>query len=136
MDEIKMTSENCAWRSVDVFSGMRIVRSLASIHVVIDVCVVECHARMDVVIGVRIVLCGLFALTFSFYLLLFLSTLFLLLFLFLTDKKFMANLYNSVKEGVDTNDVRSFTTNTKRTKAGDKRLNRLISYIHHTCEYK
>ena len=25
---------------------------------------------------------------------------------------------------------------TKRTKACDKRLNRLISYIHHTCEYK
>ena len=25
---------------------------------------------------------------------------------------------------------------TKWTKAGDKRLNRLISYIHHTCEYK
>ena len=24
----------------------------------------------------------------------------------------------------------------KRTKACDKRLNRLISYIHHTCEYK
>ena len=25
---------------------------------------------------------------------------------------------------------------TKWTKACDKRLNRLISYIHHTCEYK
>ena len=50
-------SENCAWRSVDVFSGMRIVRSHASINVVIDVCVVECHASMDVVIGVRMVLC-------------------------------------------------------------------------------
>ena len=25
---------------------------------------------------------------------------------------------------------------TKWTKANDKRLNRLISYIHHTCEYK
>ena len=25
---------------------------------------------------------------------------------------------------------------TKWTKARDKRLNRLISYIHHTCEYK
>ena len=34
--------ENCARRSVDVVSGMRIVR---------------CHASMDVVIGVRIVLC-------------------------------------------------------------------------------
>ena len=27
-------------------------------------------------------------------------------------------------------------SNTKWTKACDKRLNRLISYIHHTCEYK
>ena len=36
---------------MDVFSGVRIVRSHASIGVV------ECHANMDVVIGVRIVLC-------------------------------------------------------------------------------
>ena len=43
--------------------------------------------------------CVLFALTFSFYLLLFLPSLFLFLFLFLTNKKFMANLYNSAKEG-------------------------------------
>ena len=54
--------------------------------------------------------CGLFALTFSFYLLLFLPSLFLFPFLFLTDKKFMANLYNSAKEGVDTNDVLSCHT--------------------------
>ena len=27
-------------------------------------------------------------------------------------------------------------SNTKWTRARDKRLNRLISYIHHTCEYK
>ena len=33
------------------------MRSHASIHVVIDVCVVEYHASIDVVIGVRIVLC-------------------------------------------------------------------------------
>ena len=50
------------------------------------------------------------ALTFSFCLLLFLPSLFLFLFLFLTNKKFMANLYNSAKEGVDTNDVLSFAT--------------------------
>ena len=55
--------------------------------------------------------CVLFALTFSFYFLLFLPS----LFLFLTDKKFMANLYNSAKEGVDTNDVLSFPTIEKPT---------------------
>ena len=54
--------------------------------------------------------CVLFALTFSFYLLLFLPSLFLFLLLFLTDKKFMANLYKSAKEGVDTNDVLSLPT--------------------------
>ena len=50
---------------------------------------------------------------FSFYFPLFLPSLFLFLFLFLTDKKFMANLYNSAKEGVDTNDVLSFSTDQK-----------------------
>ena len=59
---------------------------------------------------IHVHVCGLFALTFSFYLLLFLPSLFLFLFLFLTDKKFMANLYNSAKEGVDTTDVLSFPT--------------------------
>ena len=53
--------------------------------------------------------CVLFALTFSFYFPFFLPSLFLLLFLFLTNKEFMANPYNSAKEGVDTNDVLSFT---------------------------
>ena len=53
---------------------------------------------------------SLLALTFSFYFPLFLPSLFLFLFLFLTNKKFMANLYNSAKEGVDTNDVFSFPT--------------------------
>ena len=37
-------------------------------------------------------------------LLFFLPSLFLHLFLFLTNKKFMENLYNSAKEGVDTTD--------------------------------
>ena len=54
--------------------------------------------------------CVLFALTSSLYFPLFLPSLFLFLFLFLTNKKFMANLYNSAKEGVDTNDVLSFPT--------------------------
>ena len=45
-----------------------------------------------------------------YFLLLFLPSLFLFLFLFLTNKKFMANLYNSAKEGVDTTDVLSFPT--------------------------
>ena len=53
--------------------------------------------------------CVLFALTLSFYLLLLLPFLFLFLFLFLTDKV-LANLNNSAKEGVDTNDVFSFPT--------------------------
>ena len=53
-----------------------------TIHIVIDVC-------------------GLFTLTSSLYFLLFLPSLFLFLFLFLINKKFMANLYNSAKEGVD-----------------------------------
>ena len=48
----------------------------------------------------------LLALIFSFYFPLFLPS----LFLFLTNKKFMANLYNSAKEGVDTTDVLSFPT--------------------------
>ena len=48
--------------------------------------------------------------TFSFYFPLFLPSLFLFLFLFLTNMKFMANLYNSAKEGVDANDVLSFPT--------------------------
>ena len=54
--------------------------------------------------------CGLLASTFSFYLPFFLPSLFFFLFLFLTNKKFMANLYNSAKESVDTNDVLSFST--------------------------
>ena len=45
-----------------------------------------------------------------YYFLLFLPSLFLFLILFLTDKKFMANLYNSAKEGVDTTAVLSFPT--------------------------
>ena len=52
--------------------------------------------------------------SFRFDLLLLLTSLpaalFLFLFLFLTNKKFMANMYNSAKEGVDTNDVLSFPT--------------------------
>ena len=36
----------------------------------------------------------------------------------------------------DTANLRSKRSITKRTKACDKRLNRLISYIHHTCEYE
>ena len=46
-----------------------------------------------------------------------LSLLFLFLFLVLTNKKFMANLYNSAKEGVDTNDVLSFPTGRVRVQA-------------------
>ena len=53
--------------------------------------------------------CGLLALTFSFYFPFFLPSLFFFLLLFLTNKMFI-NLYNSAKEGVDTNDVLSFTT--------------------------
>ena len=49
----------------------------------------------------------------SLYFLLFLPSLFLFFFLFLTNKKFEANLYNSAKEGVDTTDVLSFTTKKK-----------------------
>ena len=52
--------------------------------------------------------CVLFTLIFSFFLLLFLSSLFPFLFFFLIDKKFMTNLYNSAKEDVYTNDVLSF----------------------------
>ena len=51
-----MTMRNCAWRSVAVFSGVRIVRCHAIMHVVIDVCAVQCHASVHVVIDVRIVL--------------------------------------------------------------------------------
>ena len=47
----------CARRSVEVVSGVSIVRCHAIINVVIDVRVIECHASMDVVIGVRVVLC-------------------------------------------------------------------------------
>ena len=36
-------------------------------------------------------------------------------FLFLTNKKILANLYNSAKQGVDTNDVLSFPTETIKT---------------------
>ena len=55
--------------------------------------------------------CGLFTLIFSaLYFPVFLPSLFLFLFLFLTNKKFLANLYNSAKEGVDTTDVLSFPT--------------------------
>ena len=45
------------WMSVEVVSGVRIVRCHAIFDVVIDVRVVECHAGMDVVIGIRVVLC-------------------------------------------------------------------------------
>ena len=47
----------CARRSVDVVSGVRIVRCHASMNVVIGVRVMEFHASIDVVIGVRVVLC-------------------------------------------------------------------------------
>ena len=47
----------CALCSVDVDSGERIVRSHASMNVVIDVRIVECHASIHVVIGIRVVLC-------------------------------------------------------------------------------
>ena len=47
----------CARRSVDVVSGVRIVRCHASMDVVIGVRVMEFHASIHVVIGVRIVLC-------------------------------------------------------------------------------
>ena len=46
----------CARRSVEVVTGVRIVRCHAIIDVFIDVRVMECHASMDVVIGVRVVL--------------------------------------------------------------------------------
>ena len=46
----------CARRSVEVVSGVCIVRCHAIMTVVIDVRVMECHASMDVVIGVRVVL--------------------------------------------------------------------------------
>ena len=52
----------------------------------------------------------LLALTFSLYFLLFLPSLFLFFFLFLTNQKFVANLYNSAKEGVDTTEILSFPT--------------------------
>ena len=60
-------------------------------------------------ISIVIHVCGLFTLTASLYFSLLLPSLFLFLFLFI-NKKFMANLYNSAKEGVDTNDVLSFPT--------------------------
>ena len=47
----------CARRSVEVVAGVCIVRCHAIMNVVIDVRVVECHASMDVVIGVRVVKC-------------------------------------------------------------------------------
>ena len=47
----------CTRRSVEVVSGVCIVRCHAIMNVVIDVRVMECHASMDVVIGIRVVLC-------------------------------------------------------------------------------
>ena len=47
----------CARRSVEVVNGVCIVRCHAIIDIVIDVRVMECHASVDVVIGVRVVLC-------------------------------------------------------------------------------
>ena len=43
--------KKCARRSVDVVAGVRIVRS----HAIMDI--VECHASIHVVIGIRVVLC-------------------------------------------------------------------------------
>ena len=43
--------------SVDVDSGVRIVRSHACMDDVIDVRVVECHASIHVVFGIRVALC-------------------------------------------------------------------------------
>ena len=42
---------------MEVVSGVCIVRCHAIMNVVIDVRVMECHASMDVVIGVRVMLC-------------------------------------------------------------------------------
>ena len=59
-DEDKTTltdKRKCALCSVEVVSGVCIVRCDAIMNVVIDVRVMECHASMDVVIGVRVVLC-------------------------------------------------------------------------------
>ena len=47
----------CARRSVEVVSGVCIVRCHAVVNVVIGVRVMEFHASIDVVIGVRVVLC-------------------------------------------------------------------------------
>ena len=57
----------CARRSVEVVSGVRIVRCHAITDVVLDVRVVECHASMDVVIGVRVVLCHQIILDFPLF---------------------------------------------------------------------
>ena len=48
--------------------------------------------------------------TSALYFFLFLPSLFLFLFLFLVNKKFMQNLHNSAKEGVDTYDVLNLPT--------------------------
>ena len=57
VDEDKTTLTECARRSVEVVSGVCIVRCHAIMNIVTDVRVMECHASMDVVIGVRVVLC-------------------------------------------------------------------------------
>ena len=45
------------WMSVEVVSGVRIVKCHAIMDVVIDVRFMQCHAIIDVVIGVRVMLC-------------------------------------------------------------------------------
>ena len=81
-------------------------------------------------IHIVIHVCGLLALTFSFYFPLFLPSLFLHLFLFLTNKKPMANLHNSAKECVDTTDVLSFTTRfLAYREEGVPRIMRLVDFV-------
>ena len=73
-DDVRQDNlRECARRSAEVVSGVCIVRCHAimnvaidvrtmechaSMDVVSDVRVMECHASMDVVIGVRVVLCN------------------------------------------------------------------------------
>ena len=56
-EDTKTLPEKCAWRSVDVVAGVRIVRTHAIMDYVIDVRIVECHASIHVVISIRVVLC-------------------------------------------------------------------------------
>ena len=125
--ETSQTTSMLAWHfATDVNDNMNVCDSarcaphwthpLSAMHssqIVILISSIHMHhgssSRNSSHLHIHVHVCGLFILIYSFYFFLFLPS----LFLFLTNKKFMANLYNSVEEGVDTNDVLSFSTVTE-----------------------